>query len=155
MAKASPDQIQTLELPLGKLSLVVPSASVAEIVAIGQPVPLPYAPDWVIGVVGWRTLGVPVVSFESLVAGKLVPVSATAHSKVVVFYPLPGRSEWEFFGILTTAEPRPRALSPAVVIPADVSDLPASPHVASGLKYDNRLLVVPDFKAVQAVFYPG
>jgi len=146
------ERIHTLEIPLGGLSLVVPSAAVAEVVTAGALVPLPQAPLWVIGVLGWRSHAVPVISFEALCGGEQLGVSAM--SKMVVFYPLTGRNEWEFFGVLTQAEPRPQPVDAGAVIAAEPSELPDTPYIAAGLKADGRLLAIPDFDALKKAFYP-
>ena len=69
------------------------------------------------------------------------PVSAPSPaSKVVILYPLPGRRDWEFFAILTHAEPRPQTIDPAHAVAATGAELPDTPYIAAGLKLGGRLL---------------
>ena len=146
------ERIHTLEIPIGGLSLLVPSAAVAEVITASALAPLPGAPVWVVGVLGWRLHAVPVVSFEALSGGDVM--SACSASKIVVFYPLSGRNEWEFFGLLTQAEPRPQPVDAGAAISAEPSELPETPYIAAGLKAEGRLLAIPDFEALKAAFYP-
>jgi len=146
------ERIHTLEIPVRDMSLLVPSASVAEVITATALTALPGAPPWVIGVLGWRLHAVPVVSFEMLAGGAAAP--AASASKIVVFYPLTGRNEWEFFGVLTQAEPRPQPVDAGVVIAAEPSELPDTPYIAAGLKSEGRLLAIPDFDALKSAFYP-
>lgn len=146
------DRIHTLEIPLAPLSLLVPSASIAEVATLSAITPVPFAAPWLIGVIGWRTLAVPVVSFEALLTGK--PVAPRPQSRVVILYPLPGRGGEDFIGVLTASEPRPRTIDAAAAVAVTASDLPSSPYIASGLRVESRAMAIPDFDALKKVLYP-
>lgn len=152
MAAPALERIHALELPLRGATLLVPSANVAEVVNVGDFTPVPLAPGWLLGVTPWRTLAVPVVSFEALMGGTVTP--PTPSSKVVIFYPLPGRRDWEFYGLLTHAEPRPQTVDSALALAATSAELPDTPYVAAGLKLGGRLLAIPDLEALKKAFYP-
>lgn len=152
MATPALERIHALELPLRGATLLVPSANVAEVVNVGDFTPVPLAPAWLLGVTPWRTLAVPVVSFEALMGGTVTP--PTPNSKVVIFYPLPGRRDWEFYGLLTHAEPRPQTVDSALALAATSAELPDTPYVAAGLKLGGRLLAIPDLEALKKAFYP-
>ncbi len=154
MKKPAPGpRLHSLELPLDGVTLLVPSAAVAEVInPQATMAPVPFSQPWLKGVIGWRTLAVPVISFETLV-GAPTPVN-TATGKIVIFYPLSGRSDWEFYAMFATAEPRPQLLtrSEPVVTEAEMPDLP---YIAAGLKVDGRLMLIPDVEALKKVFYPA
>ncbi len=146
------ERIHALEIPLRDATLLMPSATVAEVVNVGEIVPIPLSPAWLLGAVPWRTLSVPVVSFEALMGGA---VSAPAPgSKVVILYPLNGRRDWEFYGVLTHSEPHPQTVDSARGIAATNAELPDTPCIAAGLKLGGRLLVIPDLEALKKAFYP-
>jgi chemosensory pili system protein ChpC len=153
MARQAGERIHVLEIPLSGMSLLLPSASIAEIVSLADLARVPFGPNWLLGITGWRTLAVPVVSFEALMGQRVA--APTPASKIAVIYPLPGRADWEFTGILTLAEPRPRPVEEAGLITAEASDLPDTPYVAAGLKSQGRLLAVPDLEAMKRAFYPA
>jgi chemosensory pili system protein ChpC len=143
MAKAKAQtRMHLLEIPLSRFHLLVPSATVAEVVTMSPLTMIPGMAPWVIGVLGWRGRAVPVISFEALLMS------------AVVFYPLPGRSDSEFFAMLSVREPQPRVIMDA----ADVVPSPAgaveSPYVASTVKLGDSTLLIPDFEALRAAFYP-
>ena len=71
MAAQAQQSIHLVEIPTDRLPLLVPSATIAEIINVGELSPLPLAPPWVLGVTGWRTKAVVVVSFEALLAGTI------------------------------------------------------------------------------------
>ncbi len=152
MAAPALERIHALELPLQGATLLVPSANVAEVVNVGDFTPVPLAPAWLLGVAPWRTLAVPVVSFEALMGGTVT--APTPGSKVVILYPLPGRRDWEFYGLLTHAEPRPQTVDGALALAATSAELPDTPYVAAGLKLGGRLLAIPDLEALKKAFYP-
>jgi chemosensory pili system protein ChpC len=152
MARQRQDQIHALALPTRAGVLVVPSATIAEVVNVSSLSPIPLSPPWVIGSVGWRSLAVPVVSFEAIMGG--TPSAPIAASKAVVFYPLTGRSQWEFFAILSSAEPRPQAVDGSAVALA-AGELPQSPYIAAGLKFNGQPMWIPNLDELKTAFYPG
>jgi chemosensory pili system protein ChpC len=152
MRRQTAATLHTLEIPIGGMSLLLPSATIAEVVSYAPLIPVPHSPDWVLGAIGWRTLAVPVISFELLNGARASPVMPS--SKIVILYPLAGRADWEFVAFLSVAEPRARAVENAGLAVADVADLPNTPYIAAGLKANNRLLAIPDLEALKQAFYP-
>ena len=151
MKPRSGPRLHSLEVPLEGTTLLLPSAAVAEVINPIALAPVPFSQPWLRGVIGWRTLAVPVISFEALLGG-LVPVNSVA-GKIVILYPLSGRKDWEFFGMWAVAEPRPQALDGSQPV-AESSELPDSPYIAAGLKLANRLMLVPNLEALKKAFYP-
>jgi chemosensory pili system protein ChpC len=142
--------VHALEVPNHALPLLLPSACMAEVVPYSQLAPVPQAPPWFLGVLGWRLRPVPVFSYEALAGGE--PAAPGPRSRVVVLYPLPGRESWEFVGVLSSAEPQSRLID-ASATPVAVQD--AYPCIASGLRFDNRLVGIPDFTALARILYPA
>jgi chemosensory pili system protein ChpC len=144
------ERIHTIEIPINGFSLLVPTAGTAEVVNVAPLTTIPFGPVWQLGAIGWRAQAIPILSFEALIGA--APGAPVAGSKIVVFYPLKGCREWEFFGILSASEPRPHTVDQGL-IPAGARDLPDTPYVAAGLKVDGRFMVIPDMEALSAVFY--
>lgn len=151
MKQRGMEPVHALEIPIGDIALLVPSACIAEVINPGDLSPLPCAPSWVVGVIGWRSRAVPVVSFERLLDK---PQSAsTARSKFIVLYPLPGCKPWKFFAIQSTIEPQTHILD-GTDTPATSADLPDNRFFAMGLKLGSGVLAIPDFAALKAALYP-
>jgi chemotaxis signal transduction protein len=146
------DRIHSLEIPLHEIALLVPSAAIAEVANPTELYPVPGSPPWVLGVMGWRTQPVPVISFEGLL-GRTAPPAAEG-SKIVIFYPLSGPRDWEFYGILSRSEPRPQQVTSDTIETEDPARLPDSPFVAAGVRVKGRVLFIPDFDALRDAFYP-
>lgn len=151
MKSRSGPRLHLLEVPLEGATLLVPSAAVAEVINPLMMTPIPFSQPWLKGVIGWRTLAVSVVSFEVLL-GRLAPDQPVT-GKIVIFYPPSGRKDSEFYGLLATAEPRPRVLDGSQPV-AEQSELPDSPHIAAGLKVDGKMMWIPDMEALKKTFYP-
>lgn len=143
------DPVHALEVPTGNLPLLLPSACMAEVVALPRLTRVPLAPPWLLGVLGWRLRPVPVVSYEILAGGEALTHGPRA--RVVVLYPLPGRKSWEFVGLLSVSEPQSRIIDGGVV-PTALED--SFHYIAAALKFDERTVGVPDFAALAKVFYP-
>ena len=140
-----------LEIPLSRFHLLVPSATVAEVVTMSPLTTIPRVPPWVVGVLGWRGRAVPVISFEALLMSAAPEPAARA--KMVVFYPLPGRSASEFFAMLSIREPQPRVIADAAEVIASPAGAVESPFVASTVKLGESTLLIPDFEALKTAFY--
>ncbi|GAB4510687.1 MAG: hypothetical protein Tsb0026_12880 [Sulfuricaulis sp.] len=144
-------RLHSLEVPLEGMTLLVASAAVAEVINLQNMAPVPFSQPWLNGAIGWRTLAVPVISFETLLGAPAV--ARPAAGKIVIFYPLGGHKDWEFFAMFATGEPRPQVLDGSQPV-AEGSELPDSPYIAAGLKLDGRLMLIPDFESLKKVFYP-
>jgi chemotaxis signal transduction protein len=150
MSAITRDPVHALELPTDNLPLLLPSACMAEVVALPHLARVPHAPPWLLGVLGWRLRPVPVVSYDMLIGGE--GHAPGPRARVVVLYPLPGRKAWEFVGLLSASEPQSRIIDGAVA-PAAIED--SFRYIAAALKFDDRTVGIPDFAALAKVLYPG
>ena len=143
--------VHVLTIPTAVALLVVPSATVAEVVNVSELLPQPGASDWCLGILNWRSHGIPIVSMERLMGlGDVLP---GPRSKYIIFYPLPGRGTHEFFGVLTTAEPQPRSIVDDEVLS---TGLPfESPFAAAGIQIGSLTGMVPDFEVMKRALYSG
>lgn len=151
MKPADIEPVHALIAPLAQVSLLVPSALVAEVVNVGRLNAVPFSPPWVLGVLNWRSRPTPVVSFEAL-SGSAV-TQPGPRSKIVVFYPLHGRRAWEFFGILTSGEPQPRTFHDAQALSATVDN--SNPYLATAMRLEQGVVGIPDLATLKKVFYPA
>lgn len=150
MKPVAHNPVHALEIPNHALSLLMPSACMAEVVPYADLAVVPQAPSWLFGVLGWRMRPVPVISYEALAGGD--PVAPGPRSRVVVLYPLPGREPWEFLGVISSSEPQSRLIT-ADAVPVTVQD--AYPCIASGLRFNDRIVGIPDFTALVRLLYPA
>ena len=149
MSAMTRDPVHTLEVPTISLPLLLPSACMAEVVALPRLARVPHAPPWLLGVLGWRLRPVPVISYDILTGEE--GHTPGPRARVVVLYPLPGRKAWEFVGILSASEPQSRIIDSGVV-PVALND--SFRYIAAALKFDERTVGIPDFAALARILYP-
>lgn len=148
--KAAQDRIHTLLVPLGTTNLLVPSALIAEVVNVAPLQPMPLSEPWLLGLMNWRSRPVPVVSFDMLLGGDIPQPGPRA--KIVIFYPLEGRQPWDFFGVITTAEPQPRTFHDSAALSQTLDN--SSPYFAVTLQLDKTVAGIPNLQALRSLFYP-
>lgn len=146
--------MHALVIPTQADSILVPSAMTAEIINLPPAMaPVPHVEPWFLGVAVWRRRAVPVVSFEVLTGAGPKP-TPQRRAKLVVFHPLPGRSEWEFFAILASADPQPYTVTQELIPVTTATARPLDPCIGATVKLGSTSVVIPDMEAVQARFYP-
>lgn len=59
-------EIRSVMVPMAGGDLLIPNATVAEVIGYSQPEALEDAPDWVLGIVMWHGWQVPAISFSKL-----------------------------------------------------------------------------------------
>ena len=126
--------------------LLLPNATIAEVLSYAAPEPVPGAPDWLLGRIRWRGWQVPHASFPRL-AG-IAQEEGGLGSKVVVLKALAGDTHAPYFALLTQGFPRLVTVSrAALVTDPGQSDLPAAVLARVTLKDDDAL--VPDLAVVE------
>jgi len=97
--------IASLYLPVSEKKLLLPNVCVAEVVDYQEPTKLEDAPDYYLGMVKWRGIEVPVVSYEIANGAKSVRKSSNARIAVVN---TTGEynAKLPFFAIVTRGIPR-------------------------------------------------
>ncbi len=142
--------MHTLLINMDFGALMVPSAMVAEVL----PVDVIYDADnprhWMLGRIHWRALSISVISFERLVTD-LRP-TRDSYSRVVVFYPLPGHRRDDYFGILTTRDPRSMLVSEDLAMCA-LPDQVTGRFIASAVEVRGRVATIPDVDALATAIY--
>jgi len=96
--------IRGVLIAISNSRLLLPNASVAEIITLSDPEAVQHAPEWLLGRVRWRGWRIPVISFARL-AG-LAEEKGKLGAKVVVIKALGGNSKLPFFAVLTQGFPR-------------------------------------------------
>lgn len=97
---------------LQKSRLLLPASAVAEIIPYEPLQRIGDTPDWFVGILGWRGVQVPVVSFETLTFNRgsfsLVSVSSAS---LVILRTLRTRDDLPFYAIVAQAVPELLQLS--------------------------------------------
>ena len=100
----SNDEIRGVLLQAGEERILLPNATVAEVLARVPVEPIADAPAWLPGYILWHGRQVPLVSFAQL-AG-ISTESVGANSKIVVLKAMGGSEAMPYFALLTQSFPR-------------------------------------------------
>jgi chemosensory pili system protein ChpC len=126
--------------------LLLPNATIAEVLSFADPEPVANAPDWLLGRIRWRGWQLPLLAFARL-AG-IADEQGGLGSKVVVLKALGGDAKAPFFALLTQGFPRLVTVSRDTLVAQDHDGaLPAGVRAYVMLKEDEAL--VPDLEGVE------
>jgi chemosensory pili system protein ChpC len=103
MAKAR--QISSLFIPVSGKNLLLPNASVAEIIDYVPPSPTRGTPDWMLGYVEWRGIQLPVLSYDIANGDSTSNLSSRARLAVINAVG-ENHKDHPFFAIVTQGIPR-------------------------------------------------
>ncbi len=84
--------------------LLLPNATISEVLSYATPDPVDNAPDWLLGRIRWRGWQLPLVSFARLTA--TAEEEGDTRSKVIILKALGGNSRAPYFALLTQGFPR-------------------------------------------------
>ena len=141
------DEVRGVLIQIGQERLLLPNATVAEVLARVAVAPIEGAPEWLPGSIEWHGWNVPLVAFARLAGLKEEPPT-DRNNRVVVLKALGGDQALPYFGLLTASFPQ-LASVPRDSLLADASeeDLPRGVQMRVLLGEQNAML--PDLVAVE------
>lgn len=142
----APNDIRGVLIQIEGGRLLLPNATVSEVLSYAEPEPVEGAPDWILGRIRWRGWQLPLVAWARL-AGTAPDESGDLGSKVAVLKALHGNPRLPYFALLTQGFPRLVTVSrAALVADGGDGDMPEA-ALASVLLNEDRALV-PDMDAI-------
>jgi chemosensory pili system protein ChpC len=146
MSDPLPREIRCVLVPVGNLRLLLPNATVAEVITHSRPEPVPNAPDWLLGRIAWRGWRVPLVSFTHLAGAE--EGDADLSVRVAVLKALGGNPKLPFIAMITQGFPRLTTLNSELIIPThDGSSLPLG--VRAQVLVRDDVAVIPDLEWIE------
>lgn len=143
-----PPDIRGVLIQLAGARLLLPNATIAEVLSYAPPEPVEAAPDWLLDKIRWRGWLLPLVAFAELAGVGKEP--AGLGSKVVVLKALGGNAKAPYFAILSQGFPRLVTVSEqGLVADTDSTGLPLGVHSRVIMNEDTAF--VPDLGAVEAL----
>ena len=141
------DKVRSVLIPLQGEKLLMPNASVAEVVHYVAPEALADAPDWLLGQVSWREQSVPLVSFERLM-GQPMDEQTSRQTRLAICYTLNGNTERPYVAILAASRPRLVQVSDNNISPeTEVRELGG--EVLRQVRVDGEAALIPDLDEVE------
>ncbi len=98
------DDIRGVLIQVEGARLLLPNATISEVLSYAPPEPVEDAPAWLLGRLRWRGWQLPLVSFARL--SGLADEQGGLGSKVIVLKALGGNPKTPFFALLTQGFPR-------------------------------------------------
>jgi len=96
--------IRTQLLPLTGMNLVLPNTCIAEVINMQPIEAIKKSPEWLLGMVSWRGIHIPVISFE-----RANGVTTDEHSKITriaVLNSLGTNKDIPFYGVIAQGIPK-------------------------------------------------
>ena len=140
--------IRGVLINLGAGRLLLPNASLAEVISYSPPEPIAQVPAWLTGGMQWRGWRVPVLSLAQLF-GWPAPASVLG-TKVAVLKALGGDPRLPYFAVVSQGFPRLVTVSAERLLHGeDTAPLPDGLQVRVLLGEDRA--VVPDLERIEAL----
>jgi chemosensory pili system protein ChpC len=133
--------LTTLMLPLADRSLVLPNVAVAELIDYQLRRPVQGAPVWHLGMIVWRELQIPLVSFEAACGA---PVVISEDARIVVLNCL-SDGPLQFMAILIQGVPR----SCKVDSQLSYVDVPLAELELAAVQISDRVAKIPDLEGLE------
>lgn len=151
MTQAATD-VSTFIVTLQKSSILVPEAAIAETIPYEPLQRVPDTPDWFLGLLGWRGVQVPVVSFEMLTVerGSFSLVSVSSASLLIV-KALGNTEELIFFAIVAQALPRRVQITASDLVITD--EAPDKTELQRAM-YEDRIVSIADLDYIESALRP-
>ena len=147
MSYANNDEIRGVLIQAGQERVLLPNATVAEVMSRVTVEPLADMPRWMVGRIDWYGRKVPLLSFARLSGMGEEPTAL--NNKVIVLKALGGNPVLPYFALLTASFPQLISV-PRDGLLADASEdvLPDGVHMRVLLGEQSALL--PDLDAIEA-----
>ena len=145
MSDAAPI-IRGVLIQVADARLLLPNATIAEVLSFSEPDPIADAPDWLLGRIRWRGWQLPLVGFSRFTGtGR---DEGGLGSKVIVLKALGGDPKHPYFALLTQGFPRLVTVAESALQAVDDGDeLPEGVLARVRLNEDEALL--PDLAALE------
>lgn len=142
----APRDIRGVLITVTQGRLLLPNASVAEIITYSDPEPVENAPDWLLGRVRWRGWRLPLLSFSRLAGWSTEDGQMGA--KVAVLKALGNNPKLPFFALLSQGFPRLVTVAKSALVEShDMKQLPLGVHSRVTLNDDPAS--VPDLMSIE------
>ena len=126
--------------------LLLPNATISEVLSYAEPEPVENAPEWLRGSLRWRGWRLPLVAFAPF-SGQGREQGGLGH-KVVVLKTLGGQPTMPFFALLTRGFPRLVTVS-REGLQADEDAASQMPGVRAQVRFNDEQAVIPDIDGIE------
>lgn len=130
--------------------LLLPNATIAEVMSYADPEPIEDTPDWLLGRIRWRGWQLPLIAFARL--SGIAEEQGGLGSKVIVLKALGGDPKFPYFALLTQGFPRLVTVSRDTLITDTSIDETALPEgVQARVLLNENEALLPDLEHVEVL----
>ncbi|MDX1626088.1 MAG: chemotaxis protein CheW [Wenzhouxiangellaceae bacterium] len=140
----SEQEIRSVLVPVSGTDLLLPNATISEIVGYSRPDPIDQAPDWLIGNILWHGWQVPVVSFAVLT--EQAESEPTDGAKICITKNLVTNDRIPFIGLLAQGFPRLVTVTESTLV--EVPESSTHIAVAGECVIGDREAVIPELDRI-------
>lgn len=140
--------IRGVMIAIANGSLLLPNASVAEVITYSPPVTYEDVPPWVLGRLVWRGWQLPMFSFSTLVG--LVDSETTDGAKIAVIKALNGNPKLPFMAMLTQGFPRLTTITPDTLEMSEQAEQP-NDGIQSIVTVNEEIAYIPDLDRIETL----
>ena len=127
--------------------LLLPNATISEVLSYADPEPVENAPDWLLGRIRWRGWRLPLLAFAQF-TGQGVEQRGLG-SKVVVLKSLGGEAALPFFALLTKGFPRLVSVSRDALVAGDAGEAATVQGVRAYVQLNDETVAIPDIDGIE------
>lgn len=141
------EAVRSLLIPLTHDTLLLPNASLAEIVNYSAPVPVEDSPEWFLGMLPWRGLQIPLISFES-VRGESSD-EQVAKPRIAVLNAPSGNDALPFYAMVVQGIPHLIMASQSIV--SSLSEQAKESGVLAHVLVEAEPAIIPDLEGLESM----
>lgn len=149
LAQGAANDIRGVMIQVAGARLLLPNATIAEVLSYAPPAPIANAPRWLLGQIRWRGWSLPMIAFGEL--SGLAREPGGLGSKVVVLKALSAASRLPYFAMLTQGFPRLVTVSASGLYLQSREDEALPLGVQARVRLNDDAALLPDLEAVEAM----
>lgn len=138
--------IHSLLLPVHG-TMLLPHATVAEVIPYGAAEAVPHAPAWLIGMLSWRGTQIPLIFFEGA-CGEPLPNSAANQQKIAVLKTLGSDPSMPFIALVTQGIPRAIKIDPEML--AHEGQESIQPFILKHVQVKGQSAYIPNMDSLES-----
>ncbi|MCD9032844.1 chemotaxis protein CheW [Luteimonas sp. Y-2-2-4F] len=146
-ASAVPGEIRGVLIQIAQARLLLPNATISEVLSYADPEPVDGAPDWLLGRILWRGWSLPLIAFSRM-AGLAADERGGLGSKVAVMKNLRAGDRLPYIALLTQGFPRLVNVSPLTLQAEAGGGDALPPAVSARVRIQDDAALVPDLEAI-------
>jgi chemosensory pili system protein ChpC len=148
MSENQTREIRGVLIPVSNGRVLLPNATVAEVITYSPPEAIADAPKWLLGRLSWRGWRLPLFSFAQL-AG-VASEENLSNARVVVLKALSNNPKLPFIAMLAQGFPRLTTITPELLVSVEQDDAEPAPGVQAQVIMRDERAVIPNLLQIEA-----